>query len=1222
MGRGRGVGGRGAEALGGCAWGTCRAETTRGCALGGGAPTGPARMAGSSATWDAVDERLALIPPAFRQGDSFDPLPFVVEVIGSLEPDRAAENLRERVEEVDALVGDVVAANFGGFTRSIKHYSTIIRLLVRSEAAVSELGASVKGIRRGISQRNAGLASLWTRGVTNREALRLLAACDAMSRAPAAIRRLAREGRYREAVAQQLDASRELARAELRQIGALQAARAQVAQLGTILHDTMLVELIDRIFLAHGDSGSGDKGTLGRLADWEAHEEALRAQRVAEERARQLAEEEALTQSLAARRRGETGAPVTPGGRHRRNESFGNSRGAAPSTPMYSESFGGFLSTPMRTDVRPTGGRQGAVVPPPSTRGTSMREGRRSPDPASQFAGLNERAAAAEAEAHVHREGTLPVQDLATRPATVTSTPSMSKGQKYRRSAAWRATSVENEEQVRYLVVCLAQLGTLPAALITLRQKLERELSVLTFSLVAAAVVDVESGMLSPSNALQGEGDSLHVASNRAVQLLGRLFDSSLIVARNCRAAHEAAKIAGLSVAPGQPGDALFPDMLHVTQCVENEAQRLISTFLTDDGRNEGELPQIAPGAEPFAFTFDFSSASETAAGIAAGISEEALNSFRFRVEKGDAHGRDRLGAARVRDRVVGRELVDRFLPQRSPYLVVSLYADAVNFSRRLATIATGSAQEKESLANDRNVMVLNEALGGGQIITFLRKFADGTFSRRLREDLHRYALRSLKDDAAYDTPPQEGDHRNLSESIFAMPESPTELNDIDILGNDKSKGGVRALEKLLETSSIVGSALVCVLDCPALLVNINSEEIRHGCRALSPLAELVRKCIAYTYALPFHCPRLICGLDRLKSAFALGCDAVFDKCVRGKLCANVLSNHPELYAGILASRSFKDMDRQIAELSGCMPVGGTWMSRVWTPVDAAASLRLAEKWVAWPPYDVDRSALFGSKDRALRSRLQRIACTGLSLVGYLQRIAHAIMGDMETLSGSRSRAAQLKETVGTDFSPGEIFFHEYSSTLSLFAQRISRIYSRCILALAIDLRVRIALELKTLLNGLLASDNSNSPITAKEIAAPFLVALAEFCDTTDEHPLWLPAFNFILGGVERQISVSLLKIIEEKCGLDGHENAGDGIGGKHDLATWVVRAAELIDEFFAPYRRRAVEKFADSACDRDKGAKVHGEIPYDVSMAAKVGYSGGLEDVRALYNMLYAQPE
>jgi len=304
------------------------------------------------------------------------------------------------------------------------------------------------------------------------------------------------------------------------------------------------------------------------------------------------------------------------------------------------------------------------------------------------------------------------------------------------------------------------------------------------------------------------------------------------------------------------------------------------------------------------------------------------------------------------------------------------------------------------------------------------------------------------------------------------------------------------------------------------------------------------------------------------------------------------------------------------------MPVGGTWMSRVWTPGDAAASLRLAEKWVAWPPYEVDRSALFGSKDRALRNRLQRIACTGLSLVGYLQRIAHAIMGDMETKSGSRSRAAQLKESVGTDFSPGEIYFHEYSSTLSLFAQRISRIYSRCILALAIDLRVRIALELKTLLNGPLASDNSNSAITAKEIAAPFLVALVEFCDATDEHPLWPPAFNFILGGVERQISVSLLKIIEEKCGLDGHENAGDGIGGKHDLATGVVGAAELIDEFFAPYRRRAVEKLADRACDRDKGAKAHGVIPYDVSIAAKVGYSGGLEDVRALYNMLYAQPE
>ena len=220
-------------------------------------------------TWDAVNERLALVPPAFRQADEFDALPFVVEVIGSLEPDRAAANLRERVEEVEALVGDVVAANFGGFTRSIKHYSTIIRLLVRSEATVSEVGDRVRGIRRGIAQRNAGLASLWTRGVTNREALRLLAACDGLSRAPAAIRRLAREGRYREAVSRQLDASRELSRAELQRIGALSAARAQVAQLGSILHDTMLVELIGRVFLAHGDVAGHPKGNANISAAYD-----------------------------------------------------------------------------------------------------------------------------------------------------------------------------------------------------------------------------------------------------------------------------------------------------------------------------------------------------------------------------------------------------------------------------------------------------------------------------------------------------------------------------------------------------------------------------------------------------------------------------------------------------------------------------------------------------------------------------------------------------------------------------------------------------------------------------------------------------------------------------------------------------------------------------------------------------------------------------------------
>jgi len=244
-------------------------------------------------------------------------------------------------------------------------------------------------------------------------------------------------------------------------------------------------------------------------------------------------------------------------------------------------------------------------------------------------------------------------------------------------------------------------------------------------------------------------------------------------------------------------------------------------------------------------------------------------------------------------------------------------------------------------------------------------------------------------------------------------------------------------------------------------------------------------------------------------------------------------------------------------------------------------------------------------------------------LVGYLQRIAHAVMGDMEKTEVGNSRAVQLQSALGKELAPGEIFFHEYSSSLSLFAQRIARVYSRCILALTIDLRVRIALELKTLLHGRLAADSGHPPVTAEDIATPFLSALAEFCDASEMHPLWGPAFNYILGGVERQLSVSLLQIFEEHCGLDGIVDVGEGLEeAKKSLALSVVGAADLIEDFFAPHRRRALEKLVDGECGWDVDAEARGERPYDVSVAAKIGYSGGLEEVRTLYNMLYAPPE
>ena len=203
--------------------------------------------------WRAVEAELARLPDDYKRA-SFDSLPHVVSVLRALDSTQALIDLNEQRERVQRLVDDIVKGYHGGFNKSIRNYSEILRLFTEAQGQVKAIRASLVASKKELGLSAEALRKQWRRSGEIRETVRVLDDVARAAEAPARATSLCAAGRFEEAAATVVDAQSKLDDDEFGQVRALAESAAAVRDTRQHVRDA----IYDGIFAyAYDDPGGG-----------------------------------------------------------------------------------------------------------------------------------------------------------------------------------------------------------------------------------------------------------------------------------------------------------------------------------------------------------------------------------------------------------------------------------------------------------------------------------------------------------------------------------------------------------------------------------------------------------------------------------------------------------------------------------------------------------------------------------------------------------------------------------------------------------------------------------------------------------------------------------------------------------------------------------------------------------------------------------------------------
>ncbi|RKP07365.1 Sec8 exocyst complex component-specific domain-containing protein [Thamnocephalis sphaerospora] len=156
------------------------------------------------------------------------------------------QQLSDRLEHV---VDRVVRTHHRSFTDTIDAYSGVLEAVTSAQKVAAELKTDMIECKDSLRLKRGDLGQWWTRSQQHREMIRLLDDIEALKKVPERVEQLRRKQQHSEAVSSVVDALERVEKGPLAEVGALAELRKQLQAERHTMHERLIEELLQLLYL-------------------------------------------------------------------------------------------------------------------------------------------------------------------------------------------------------------------------------------------------------------------------------------------------------------------------------------------------------------------------------------------------------------------------------------------------------------------------------------------------------------------------------------------------------------------------------------------------------------------------------------------------------------------------------------------------------------------------------------------------------------------------------------------------------------------------------------------------------------------------------------------------------------------------------------------------------------------------------------------------------------
>ncbi|KAJ1967385.1 exocyst subunit, partial [Dimargaris xerosporica] len=210
----------------------------------------------------------------FMTHEDFNPVALALQLMDGTLPGRSYSEFTQYFHKLDDSLTDIVDEYYQGFNNSILSFSEIKDKLADTQHSIQQVQESIQTTHQSLAHDKSALGQLYYKVTQHTEMIRVLDQIEALKAISEEIEELTSKKQYLLAVEKLLEGLKVINSPEMRQVGALTDLRAQVTKEKNEIHEVIIEELHNHVYLkspycerkmalAYDDDASGGLGKSG-----------------------------------------------------------------------------------------------------------------------------------------------------------------------------------------------------------------------------------------------------------------------------------------------------------------------------------------------------------------------------------------------------------------------------------------------------------------------------------------------------------------------------------------------------------------------------------------------------------------------------------------------------------------------------------------------------------------------------------------------------------------------------------------------------------------------------------------------------------------------------------------------------------------------------------------------------------------------------------------------
>ncbi|KAJ1985898.1 exocyst subunit [Dimargaris cristalligena] len=185
----------------------------------------------------------------FMTEEEFNPVPLALQLLDGSSASRNYNEFMRYFHHLDDSLEDIVDEYYQGFNNSILSFGEIKDKLVETQDSVRSFQENIKQTSESLGQDKSALGQLYYKTIQCTEMIRVLDQIEELKKISTDIEELNNKKQYLESVQKLLDGLTTINSEEVRQIGALVDLREQLTKEKNMIHEVIIEELNNHIYL-------------------------------------------------------------------------------------------------------------------------------------------------------------------------------------------------------------------------------------------------------------------------------------------------------------------------------------------------------------------------------------------------------------------------------------------------------------------------------------------------------------------------------------------------------------------------------------------------------------------------------------------------------------------------------------------------------------------------------------------------------------------------------------------------------------------------------------------------------------------------------------------------------------------------------------------------------------------------------------------------------------